>query len=360
MTKTRYTGVHYRINKTKKFMGKEVKTFYISYKHNGKLIRQKVGDSSDGIDGAYCNQIRQETLTKLRLGENAPIQQKKTIKTFGAVAEEYFEQLEARSKPKLESVYNNHLKHLEDDNILKIDIDKLRRDKNKEISKKTKKPLSPKTVNNILIQASAILHFAKDKKYIKELDPIKKNQVSNERQRYLNEDEVQELYQAIIESNLPTAKRLLLFTKIALTTGARVGSILQIKIMDINLKERSVNIYDEKNETYYRGFLTDEIISMIPKGLKPTDKLIDVSDIRQIQRPLKKIFDKLFNDGVDDIKYKVVLHTLRHSFASNLAINGTPIFTIQKLMNHKNIDMTLRYAKLAPDTGAEAVRGLYQ
>jgi integrase len=54
-------------------------------------------------------------------------------------------------------------------------------------------------------------------------------------------------------------------------------------------------------------------------------------------------------------KNKVVIHTLRHTFASHLAINETPIFTIQKLMNHKDIKMTLRYAKLSPDSGREAV-----
>ncbi|MFW0695502.1 tyrosine-type recombinase/integrase [Aliarcobacter butzleri] len=54
----------------------------------------------------------------------------------------------------------------------------------------------------------------------------------------------------------------------------------------------------------------------------------------------------------------MVFHSLRHTFASLLAINGTPIFTIQKLMNHKDIRMTLRYAKLSPDSGREAVINL--
>ncbi|MFW2585606.1 hypothetical protein [Aliarcobacter butzleri] len=41
-----------------------------------------------------------------------------------------------------------------------------------------------------------------------------------------------------------------------------------------------------------------------------------------------------------------------------LAINGTPTFTIQKLMNHKDIRMTLRYSKLSPDSGREAIINL--
>jgi len=68
-----------------------------------------------------------------------------------------------------------------------------------------------------------------------------------------------------------------------------------------------------------------------------------------IQNKLKKILDYLFNKELDknDRKNRVVIHTLRHTFASYLAINGTPIYTIQKLMNHSDIKMTMRYAKLA-------------
>ena len=68
----------------------------------------------------------------------------------------------------------------------------------------------------------------------------------------------------------------------------------------------------------------------------------------------------MFNLDIDphDAKNKVVIHTLRHTFASHLAINGTPIYTIQKFMNHKDIKMTLRYAKLAPDSGRESIEKL--
>ena len=74
---------------------------------------------------------------------------------------------------------------------------------------------------------------------------------------------------------------------------------------------------------------------------------------REIQKRLKPILDELFNEGLEksDAKNRVVIHTFRHSFASNLAIKGTPIYTIQKLLNHKDINMTLRYAKLSPDSG---------
>ena len=54
-----------------------------------------------------------------------------------------------------------------------------------------------------------------------------------------------------------------------------------------------------------------------------------------------------------------MIHTLRHTFASHLDIKGTPILKIKKLMNHSDINHTLRYAKLAPDSGKDMVKKLY-
>jgi len=51
-------------------------------------------------------------------------------------------------------------------------------------------------------------------------------------------------------------------------------------------------------------------------------------------------------------------YTIRHTFASWLAIKGTPIRTIQELLGHKDLRMTLRYAHLSPAHLAEAVEAI--
>lgn len=62
------------------------------------------------------------------------------------------------------------------------------------------------------------------------------------------------------------------------------------------------------------------------------------------------------NNGVTDPRDKVVFHTLRHTFASWLAINGTPILTIKELLGHKSLVMTERYSHLMPETKRLAVK----
>jgi site-specific recombinase XerD len=49
-------------------------------------------------------------------------------------------------------------------------------------------------------------------------------------------------------------------------------------------------------------------------------------------------------------------HTLRHTFASHLAMRGAPLKAIQELLGHATIQMTMRYAHLAPEISREPVR----
>ena len=55
------------------------------------------------------------------------------------------------------------------------------------------------------------------------------------------------------------------------------------------------------------------------------------------------------NEGAKNITDRITFHTLRHTFGSWHAINGTPINVIRELMGHADISTTERYLHLAPD-----------
>ncbi len=65
-----------------------------------------------------------------------------------------------------------------------------------------------------------------------------------------------------------------------------------------------------------------------------------------------------FNKGVTDPRQKITFHTLRHTFASWLALQGTPILTIKELLGHQSLAMTERYSHLSPDQKKDAINGI--
>lgn len=49
-------------------------------------------------------------------------------------------------------------------------------------------------------------------------------------------------------------------------------------------------------------------------------------------------------------------HVLRHSFASHFMQSGGNILTLQKILDHSNLLMTMRYAHMAPDHLEDTLR----
>ncbi|MFW0695506.1 tyrosine-type recombinase/integrase [Aliarcobacter butzleri] len=359
---TKFSGVFYRESITN---DKLDKTYYIRYKDkNNKDKEIKIGKYSEGFRENYCNQLRNEIITKQRIGEEPPAatrNKKKKILSIETISENYFsEKKEGGYKGTDESNYKNYIlpyfKTLDFENISKNDIQIFSNQLKKTKSLIKKELISDKTINNILNFLKTLIKYAFKNDYIKNdfSKYIQLLEIDNARERFLTKDEIKLLFDYSKDD-----ETLYLFFKLALNTGARLATLLNIHKKDIDFTHDLLTLKDFKNNSTYKAFLTDDLKALLEKrvnSLKPNDKLF----ISNPERRLRAKLDELFNKDIDDNdrKNKIVFHSLRHTFASHLAINGTPIFTIQKLMNHKDIRMTLRYAKLSPDSGREAVINL--
>lgn len=357
----RYDGVQLYRKKNKDI------SYYIRYRdENNKLVRVKVGDKSKGITEPFCKRKRDEIINRVRLGEDVPLgQKKKNIITIHQLSEVYFndKDLDNKSNQKMKNRYNHHLKETFGD----MDIEKLTRDDVIQLRiRLIKAKKAPQTINCITILLNAIINYSIKEKGLKYVNPLlgmKKLKADNSREKFLSIDEINKLKSEVIYDTT-----LFVFVELALNTGGRLETLLNVQKKDIDLVNGIVTLKDMKNSSTYRAFISEKFklyLSRYLRTMSINDYLVGGNSVKypttNVQRKLKTIFDELFNQGLDsrDFKNRVVIHTLRHTFASHLAINGTPIFTIQKLMNHSDINMTMRYAKLSPDSGREFVSGLY-
>jgi len=347
----KYTGVYYQelINGDK--------SYYITYKHNKKDIWKKIGLYSEGIREAYCSQKRNEIVSKIRLGEDLPhVANKNNFTSLIEVAEKFYELKELHNKQNkktrsrvLAKLKKHYIGEMSIKEIQKLDIENFQIE--------IEKDLMPATINFIIQQTSSIFNWSIENGYLSK-NPcqfVKNLKVKNARLRYLEIDEIKRLLETVKND-----KHLYYFVLLGLSTGGRLQTICNIKVSDIR-ENGTIRLYDFKNESEYFGFLNHDLKSELNEYIKiinlKEDDFIFKNTINQnytnqyYYRKLQPIFDVLFNPYGTEPLEKVTIHTLRHTYASQLAINDTPILIIKKLMNHNDIKTTMRYAKLSKSSG---------
>ena len=357
------------------------KTFHIRGKINGKNYTEVIGSTKEGVTAQFASNMRAKKHGIIKLGEDSPMNTV-TVYTLNEASELYFESIKHKSNtPNAKSVYAKHiagifgsrtLADIESNDIATFKTSKLDEKIVRIMPNGKLSPLnrtySKATVNKILDLIAVIYTYMNKHHKTNLINPCKsvdRFKVDNRRERYLDTDEIAELINEIrTNKKLRKSEMLELFVLLALTTGARMAGIMNITKADVNLNNNHITVKDFKRDMTYTAHIHDDVKPLLEarmKTIRQIDYVISGTPKQMhkdsMGKMLQPILNKLFNDGLgkDDSKRRTVIHTFRHTFASQLAIAGTPIFTIQKLLNHAEIDQTMRYAKLMPNQGAEDV-----
>jgi integrase len=338
-------------------------SYYIVYKIGSKTQYKKVGKKSEGINEAKAINLRNQILSEQRHGLDLSQKSYKHL-TFDMLAETYFISNEAHNKSNLkyQQMYQNHIEpSFGDVTIANLDDTLI----NELQALKKADNLSDSTINIIIKLIKRIIGFGVARGIISysPFRNIKLFKINNSRLRYLSKNEINELNSAVKDDVV-----LNLFVILALGTGARANSVLAIQKKDINLDTKTITIKDFKRNNTYIGYLDDDNFSRVAEHIRKFSVNGFVVSLDGTQTKYQKVYLALteifnsFNSGLDkkDRANRVVIHTLRHTFASHLAIAGVSIQKIQKLMNHKDIQQTLKYAKLSNDSGRDVVQNLYK
>jgi len=366
----KYTGISYRKTDTDTI-------FYCSYKTKaGNYSRFKCGYKSAGYTEKLAYDFMQREKQKILTGEDTTFSKRNSY-TLQEAGDLYFKYLELKQTSDYRNSsmkFNNHLISYFNG---KTDIQDITSTQIHEYKILKLQHLAPATVAMHISILSSMYNYIK-REFLPNIVNVAKGiestiHVDNARERYLNIEEIHELLEVLKKNkydNKPAiAKLLLYFVKFALSTGARASSILNIKRSNIDLKTQTVQIFDTKNKSWYTAYMSSKIFCsedyIFIDSFRNSDNIFYNRGRKLTHRivayHMRPIYNEMFNIGLhkDDAKNRVCNHTLRHTFASHLAINQVPLFEIQKLMNHRDINMTLRYMKLAEANKVSAVEGIY-
>lgn len=366
MTKAkRHTGVYSRVSEGERlFNGKPDVCFYFTYKNkkDSRLVWEKAGWASEEYSPQLAAHLRAERLRNIRHGQELPKERKK-IPQFLEVSKEYLRWGEKnKAKPKNDYYLLN--KHLWDffgnkkmNEISSFDLERVK-------NELTKKDLSPAYVKHALILIRQIYNKANQWNLYKGENPVKGVKIpsfNNQRERFLSYDEADKLLKELAKVSQTTHDQALL----SLHCGLRAGEIFNLRGQDIDFANGLIRIMNPKNKASRAAYMTQGVKEMLKENLPESLSELIFKD-RWHGEPIKNIsktFDRTvkslgLNKDVEDTRQKTVFHTLRHTFASWLAIQGTPILTIKELLGHKTLAMTERYAHLSPDVKKKATLAL--
>lgn len=369
MKKTGYVGIYQRklesLYKPKRGKPRPDSAFYATYKVDDKKVWEKIGKVSEGYTAQLASQVRSEHIRLKRHGEELP-QERPKAPTVKTVWEKYVEWIQENKKSGGRddiSRYNLYLKPLLEnkrlDEILPLDLERIK-------SNLAKDGLAPASVKHVLVLFRQIYNKAVVWGLHKGENPIKQVKLAkpnNQRERFLSFHEAETLLGELGKVS-PLVHDIAL---LSLHTGMRAGEIFNLRGQDLLFGNRLISIVDPKNRESRKAYMTEVVLQMLRRRIPANPNDFVFADKRNkgkilgVSKTFSKVVDKLeMNKGIQDRRQRVCFHTLRHTFASWLALQGESIKTLQELLGHKTLAMTSRYAHLTPDHKKEAVKRLEQ
>jgi len=329
--------------------------WWIRYRENGVLHREKVGRKSDALA------LYQKRKNEIRMGAKLPENMRRASIRFGQLAEDIrlYSQKHHRDQGHIESRlklilpdFGNRLA----DQIKPEDIDGW-------IARNTK---AAATANRYRALFSLVFREAlrNGKVTSNPARLVRLRHENNGRIRFLTDDEEKRLRKAIAKEfpeHLPELT-------ISLGTGMRLSEQYSLTWEQIDFARKEINLEQTKNGSA-RTIPMNSDVRRAFEILQEMDKSESVIDNpeSEIDKPAsqsRRVFPLhspryWFATALAEAKIaRYRWHDNRHTFCSRLAMRGENMKVIQQLAGHKTIQMSARYAHLGEKNLRTAIEGL--
>lgn len=395
---TKYPGVRYREHPARRKGGKPDRYFFIRYYDSqGKRHEEGLGWSSEGWTAEQAAKVLSDIRTNIRLGSGpASLADKRKLKeqaqreqtareTLDRIADITVAETAARflswarvnkrswraDESRIEGHIIPTLGHFPLRSLGSARIENLK-------TALMGQGLAIATVRHILGLIRRIFNYAAKTPYSEEIDTpifdgrnpcaaVQMPRQDNNRLRFFSYEDVGRILEQAKEFPKQRRKGRPDFHDIcliSLMTGMRKGEIQALEWADVDMVHGVLRIRDAKAGDGIAHMNSDVLAMMELRKTVAEPGLvfkgaIRGGKVRNISNTFAALADDLkLNDGVSDPRQRVCFHTLRHTFASWLALQGTDIYRIKELMRHKTITQTMRYAHLIPGATKDAVEGL--
>lgn len=172
---------------------------------------------------------------------------------------------------------------------------------------------------------------------------LKLHKEPKKRIRWLYPEEAQRLVNAL--DSLPYMQHLVIFS---LATGLRQANVLNLKWEQIDLRRQVAWIYpDQAKAGKAIGVpLNHTAMQVLMDRLRVSDYVFTNSKGARVKSISSRVWrEALEKAGITDFRW----HDLRHTWASWLVQQGTPLAALKEMGGWESVEMVQRYAHLAPE-----------
>jgi len=237
------------------------------------------------------------------------------------------------------------LKHLGEDTLL---VDITAEDINEMVFEFEDQGNSGSTINKKTSCLSMMFKTAEEQKWIKDWPKPPRKKENKHRIRWVDEAEEAKILELCDHLGLDDLRD---YVIVAIDTGFRRGEMLKFQPKDFSNGLLHLHAGSTKNDDARSVPATKRVTEILnrrasrPYTFYPLTRTTLRTQWERIRGLLEMDEDPQF-----------IVHMLRHTCASRLVQRGVPLAVVQKWMGHRNINTTLRYAHLAPDSllGAKA------
>ncbi|MBI1982343.1 MAG: tyrosine-type recombinase/integrase [Candidatus Levybacteria bacterium] len=214
------------------------------------------------------------------------------------------------------------------------------------------------TQNYYVIALRSFLRFLIKNDY-KTLEPSKIDLPKTESRslKFLEREQIERLVTAV-DTSKEEGIRDRAILELLFSTGLRVSELTKLDREKINLQRREFGVIgkggrarivfiSDRSSDWIRRYLSARKDSFRPLFVRYSGKEISENHgekmrltVRSIERIVKK-YVRLARLPVD-----ATVHTLRHSFATDLLTNGADLRSVQEMLGHKNISTTQIYTHI--------------
>jgi integrase len=201
-----------------------------------------------------------------------------------------------------------------------------------------KQGIQPKTLNNRLGYLKALfneLNRLGDIDYANPLVNVRPLRLQERAVSFLSVSQISELLAALDARS--TSPGVSLIARVCLSTGARWGEAQSL--VPERVRSGLVTFMNTKSKR----------TRSIPVSLDVSNSLHAYFNLHGLFSNCILTFSRVLETTSIKLPAGQATHVLRHTFASHFVMRGGNILTLQKILGHTSLAMTMRYAHLSPD-----------